>query len=140
MDTAYRKDQNFWHMVSSLVYVGFIGVSALVLYRVNGHLPTKIETKDIFFIGLAIFRLTRLFTYDLVMSFVRDFFAKYEKGLGRTINNLLDCPWCTSVWMAIVVVFFYFLTPYAWYPIFLLAMAGGAAFIQITIWKIGLEK
>ena len=137
---AYRKNQNFWHFVSTMAYVALLAATAMVLYWKNGALPKGIEVKDWILIVFAIFRLTRMFVYDSVMSFVRDNFSEYEKGPGRTVCNLLDCPWCTSVWMALPVVFFYFLTPIAWYPIFILAVAGMGAFIQITIWKIGLEK
>jgi len=41
------------------------------------------------------------------------------------------------MWIAFFVSFFYFLTPYAWFPIFFLAIAGVSSFIQLTINLIG---
>lgn len=136
----YRKDQNFWHAVFVLVYLILVGASLYTINMVRGAIPTAVPLLDLALIAFAVFRLIRLFTYDMVMSFVRDYFVQYEKGPGRTIWKLLDCPWCTGVWMAWVVVTAYFITPYAWYVIFLLAMAGAGSYLQIIIWKVGLEK
>ena len=59
------------------------------------------------------------------------------KGIRRTILELLDCPWCTGVWISLFVVFFYFYTPYFWFPLFVLAVSGLATFIQLSASVIG---
>lgn len=104
---------------------------------------------DFFILVLASFRLTRLFVYDKITQFVRDFFQrttlvdgvivreKYGRGPLRTLSDLLDCPWCTGVWVALPVIFFYFYTPFAWYPLLLLAVTGFATFIQLSANAIG---
>lgn len=134
-----HSDQPFWHFVFSAFFV-FLVASSLFYLKSENKLPNKIDPFDFILLSLAVFRLIRLFVYDMVTDFVRNYFAKYQKGPGKTIYRLLDCPWCTGVWMAFFVSFFYFATPMAWFPIFILALAGLATFIQITIWKIGLEK
>jgi hypothetical protein len=132
----YKRNQYYWHFIFSTVFVALVAFS-LIYLKSHSRLPRRIPTFDFILLGLATFRLVRLFTYDLVTNFVRDHFKKYQSGSGRTIWHLLDCPWCSGVWAALVVTFFYFATPYAWYPILILAIAGVGSFIQITILKIG---
>jgi len=130
------NDQYFWNFVYSVLFVLLVMLSWFYLKSI-GPMPDKIPVFDFILLALAIFRLIRLFVYDSITNFIRDHFAKYENGPGKTLSNLLGCPWCTGVWMAFGVVFFYFATPFAWYPILILALAGTASFIQVTIRKIG---
>jgi energy-converting hydrogenase Eha subunit G len=55
----------------------------------------------------------------------------------RTLADLFGCPWCFGTWAALVVVFFYFLTPYAWFAIAVLAVAGIGSLIQLAANLIG---
>jgi hypothetical protein len=73
------------------------------------------------------------------MSWVRDYFGQFEKGPRRAIHSLLGCPWCSGTWMAILVAYLYFLVPIAWPFLLVLALAGMGSFIQIVIWRIGVE-
>ena len=131
-----RSDQPFWHFVFSTFFVFLVTVSLFYL-KSKGKLPHKISTFDFILLSLATFRLIRLFVYDDVTDFVRGYFAKSQRGPKKTAFDLLDCPWCTGVWMAFLVAFFFFATPLAWFPILVLALAGVATFVQITIYKIG---
>lgn len=147
-------DQDFWNVVYSVLFLVFCTVLVKILLYVRGSLPVSIPLFDVVLISLATFRLTRLFVYDKITRFVRDFFflahesyteegvtyfAKKERMHGplRTVYELLTCPWCFSVWAATVVVFFYFLTPSAWLPIFVLAISGIASVMQISANAIG---
>lgn len=135
-EEKYVNEQYFWNFVYSVLFVVLVALSMLYL-RSIGRLPHKIPTFDFILLALATFRLIRLFVYDSVTNFVRDHFAQYKTGPGKTLRNLINCPWCTGIWMALIVTFFYFATSLAWYPILLLALAGTASFVQITILKIG---
>lgn len=130
------NDQYFWNFAYSVLFVALIGASVYYL-KTSNKLPLTIPVFDFILLILATFRLIRLFVYDSVTSFIRDHFEQYEKGPGKTTRHLLDCPWCTGIWMALFVSFVYFATPLAWYPLLVLAIAGAATFIQITIYKIG---
>jgi hypothetical protein len=147
-------DQDIWNSVYSVLFLFFCSVLVKILISVRGSLPTSISFFDTVLIVLATFRLTRLFVYDKITRFIRDFFflahesyteegvtyfAKKERMHGplRTAYELLTCPWCFSVWAATVVTFFYFLTPSAWLPIFILAISGVATVIQISSNAIG---
>jgi hypothetical protein len=131
-----NKDQIIWNFIFTVAYLFLIFISGWILYSLN-RLPISIGIFDFFILSLATFRLIRLFVYDYITKYIRDYLGKFESGPGKTIFNLLDCPWCTGVWMALFTSFFYFLTPFAWYPLFLLAIAGMATYLQLIILKIG---
>ncbi len=149
-----RNNQVFWYLAYILFFVAILTFSALILARVNGGLPSGITTFDLVLIILATFRLTRLFVYDKVSKFFRDWFldeenlisqdgelliarTRPEDGPRRTGLELLECPWCVGVWFAALVVFFYYLTPITWYFILILAVSGVSTFIQILANMIG---
>lgn len=134
-----RNEQGLWHGIFMVLYAVLVAIGGYWIYRVNDGIPTTIPLVDIALISLANFRLVRLFTYDSVSDFIRLYFRQYKTGPGKTMYHLLSCPWCTGVWMALFIVTAYFLTGYAWYPIFILAIAGIGTYLQIIIWKVGLE-
>ncbi len=156
MTTNIEKQNNqvFWYIAYILFFIALTIVSVLILIRINGGLPSGIATFDLVLIILATFRLTRLFVYDKVSKFFRDWFLDEEElisedgevliarmrpedGPRRTGLELLECPWCVGVWFATFVVFFYYLTPVAWYFILILAVSGVSTFIQILSNMIG---
>lgn len=150
-----RNNQAFWYFAYVVFFVAVIIVSAIILVRVNDGLPSGIGGFDFILITLATFRLTRLFVYDKVSKFFRDWFldetdlidtesgevlvvrTKPTDGPRRTAIELLECPWCVGVWFAVLVAFFYYLTPNAWYFILILAVAGVSSVVQIFANMIG---
>ncbi len=135
MDEPQTKNKAFWNFIFTIIYAALFAAS-LYFLNIGGKLKSQIKIFDFFLLGLAVFRLTHLFVYDFITGYIREYFAKFQKGPGKTISNLLSCPWCTSIWMALLVGFFYFLTPYAWYAIFVIALAGIAIFFEIIILRI----
>ncbi len=98
---------------------------------------------DFVIISLASFRMIRLFVYDSMTKFFREQFydAKVTKtgkvtlyipkgGPRRTLVDLMNCPWCFGVWASTIVLFFYLLTPWAFFPILILAVSGVATSLQ----------
>lgn len=128
---------HIWHTAFSLFFFGLAVFMVIHLDREN-LLPTWIPLFDFALIVLAVFRLTRLFVYDSITSFIRGWFygAPKHTFLG-TLNTLINCPWCTGLWFGLIVSYFYFLTPYAWFFIFFLAVAGLGTFVQILMNMIG---
>ena len=143
----------------SLLFSCFFSVLVAVfgysIFMVKGSLPTSIPIFDFFILILASFRLTRLFVYDSIAQFVRDVFIdksstwdskkeqnivsrnKPKKGIKRKFYELFACPWCFGVWITFVVVFFYFVTPVAWFILLALAIAGVSTLIQLLANLIG---
>ena len=151
---SHKDDQNFWNIIYSIFFIAFCLLLGKILIQTRGSLPTYISTFDLTLIILATFRLTRLFVYDKITRFLRDlffhvnetytaegvtYFEKKERMHGplRTVYELLTCPWCLSIWAAVVIVFFYFLSPLAWLPILVLAVSGVASFVQLLANTVG---
>ncbi len=149
-----KNNQNAWNFLYTLFFVAVFAGSMWVIQVVNGTLPTFISLGDFLLIALATFRLVRLFVYDKITKFFRDWFmvsreVKGERGEimiarslpldgpRRTAADLLACPWCTGVWFAMLISFFYFLTPYSWYVILILAISGVATMVQLFANMIG---
>jgi hypothetical protein len=92
-----------------------------------------VPVRDLVLIALATFRLVRLFTYDVITQFIRDWFVGARpRSFGDTLGALINCPWCTGLWFSFIVVFFYFATPFAWPVILVLAIAAIASFFQVA--------
>lgn len=124
---------HFWHTALSLFYA-IIAVLAYLWLETNGRLPGPgtVPVLDIALITLAVARLVRLFTYDNITQFIRDWFKDAEPRTFRgSLGTLINCPWCTGLWWALIAGFFYFATPIAWYGILVLAIASLASYLQL---------
>ncbi len=78
-------------------------------------LPERPQLSDLLLLGVATHKLGRLIARDVVTSFVRAPFTRYEsqgdlpnevnerargRGLRRAIGELLVCPPCVDTWVA----------------------------------------
>lgn len=127
----------FWNIVYGLFFLAlvFSGTGWLVEH---GFMARYIALGDFLLIALAIFRLVRLTSYDVITQFIRDAVAGAPKGtFVGTFSELVHCPWCTGLWFSFFVVFFYYATPVAWPIILILALAGVASVFQILSNLIG---
>lgn len=135
---------HFWNLTLTLFYavVVLLGVWWLATNRLIFY---DVPVRDLILISLATFRLVRLFSYDVIMQFVRDWFkdARPDSFL-HTLGALINCPWCTGLWFSFLVVFFYFATPYSWPVILVLALAAFASLFQVFAnylgWSAELKK
>lgn len=136
-------DQYFWNAVFSLFFLVLVVMGTIILDTESYRPIDTFTLLDFALIALATFRLVRLFVYDAVTKFFREQFwdaktvgkdtvlQKPLRGPRRTLADLLSCPWCFGVWAAAAVVFCYALTPYAYYIVVFLAVAGVATFVQL---------
>lgn len=137
------SEQYFWSFVFSVFFLILVIMGAIIL-----DTEARIEWVDLTMVDylimlLASWRLTRLFVYDAITRFVREQFKDVvkvgrgyrletpKKGPRRLLAELLECPWCTSVWTSSVVVFLYLLTEYAVFPFVLLGLSAVVSFLQI---------
>ena len=139
------KNERTWNIILFFFYLIILVGALYPLYRIHGEIPYSISIFDTVLIIFATFRIVRLFVYDHIMQFFRDIFIEkdkkfgecYDSGFRASVTHLLACPWCMSTWAAFFVVFFYFLTPLAWFPIFVVAISGFASLLQITTNLVG---
>ncbi len=156
MDTSLKEEVNTrLEFILALFFMAvMIGISWLYYRRELTDL-THISIFEFFIIVLAVFRLTRLFVYDGIMKYVRDLCLIKERvkdeatgkekiichkptvGLRKVLADLLACPWCVGVWLSAAVIILYTTVAASHLIIFILAVAGLASFVQITINGIG---
>lgn len=144
-------DQYFWNFVFGVFFLGLFVMGAIILDTEAYLTRDTLTLFDIVLISLASFRLTRLFVYDNMTKLIREQFldaevatrggkvtlVKPKTGPRRTLADLFSCPWCFGCWSASTVVFFYLLTPMAYFPTLVLAVSGVATFIQILANLVG---
>ena len=127
----------FWNLVFSAFFVSLAFGGLGVLSGIRG-LPQSVPFFDLILMILATFRLTRLVVYDSIFQFFRNWFlGRKAEGFLGTLGTLVNCPWCVGLWFALFVVFFYYLTPGAWFFILFLAIAGVASVLQVGANLIG---
>lgn len=153
MNNPFRDKQNFWNFIFSVIFAVLLFIMTFKLawwHRGNFIMP-KISLGDFLLMSLAVFRLIRLFSYDKITQFARDIFLDIEydskgeivsrikpaPGFRRTVVELLDCPWCTGVWVTLFVAFFYLWTPVSHFAVMVLAVAGVATLFQLSANAIG---
>jgi len=142
-------DQYFWNVVFLVFFLLLVVMGAIIL-QTESRIPlSELSLVDYILITLATWRLTRLFLYDVITKFFREQFwdlvkvgkgyemEKPKFGPRRTLADLLSCPWCFSTWSAAIVIFFYLLTPYAVFPVLILAFSVVASFLQIVANLVG---
>lgn len=148
-----KEDQNLWNFLFSLLFVIVLALSIWAIREINGDFPTSIPVFDFVLLVLAAFRITRLIVYDKIARWFRELFADtreheeggvifvevkpYGVGVRHTIHDLLQCPWCIGIWSALIVSFFYFIFPWAWFVILFLAVAGVSSLVQVSANLIG---
>lgn len=142
-------DQYFWNFVFTAFFLILVVMGSIILETESRILFTDLSLTDYVLITLASWRLTRLFVYDLITKFFREQFwdvvkvgrghqlEKPKGGARRTLADLMDCPWCFGVWATAMVTFFYLITPYAVFPVVMLALSAVATFLQLTSNLIG---
>lgn len=138
MPKLLEHEQDFWNVISSALFM----ILATWISWIAVQRGIKIERLPIIhliILTLATFRLIRLFTYDDVTGFLRNYLANFSTGARRTLFNLIDCPWCSGAWIALIVTYVYVLIPGSIVFFSIMAMAGLATYLQIIIWKVGWE-
>lgn len=127
----------FWNIVFSIFFAAIVIKGALWLTDGGRYIPA-VSAFDLTLLSLAIFRLIRLTSYDVITKFIRDAVAPAPRDsfLG-TFSQLVNCPWCTGLWFSFFVVFAYYATPAAYPIIIVLALAGVASFFQVLANLVG---
>jgi hypothetical protein len=121
----------------TVVYFVFFTLLASLIRRTTGT-KKEVAGADIFLLGLATYRLSRLISYDRVTQYLRFPFIEPGKGaeqiegtreepkgegLQYVIGQLLTCAYCSSVWAGTFNSAIYLLSPRVG-RLFLLSMAS----------------
>lgn len=138
------KNEKSWNILLTILYPVLIAFFLWLFYSTFETAPSGLEPFEFILLSLAVFRLIRLFVYDRITQFVRDWFIDgtpcdcmdggqcARSGFNSAISHLFSCPWCVGVWAALPLVFFYFYTPFTFFLVVVLAVAGAGSFIQLV--------
>jgi hypothetical protein len=86
---------------------------------------------DYTILALAVFRLTRLVTTDVIFNPVREKIWKKSPPHKNGVGYLITCDWCTSIWTSSLVFTMYKIaTEPAIFVCSILALAGVAGLIS----------
>jgi hypothetical protein len=122
---------HFWNTVLSLFFLILVLVSIDIL-SAQGRIYYQIPVRDLVLMALAIFRLIRLFTYDRITLFIREWFVDAKPDTFRhTLGVLINCPWCIGLWFSWMIVTLYFSTIYSWPIILVLSLAALGSLLQV---------
>ena len=119
--------EKIFNFISALAYLFFVGLSVYFMTR-KGVSLSHIGLSDVCMIILATCRLARMIVYEKVFGLIRYLISLYLKfPVVRSLNNLITCPWCTGVWVALIIVDIYYLIPFGNYLIIFLAVSAVAS-------------
>jgi len=151
-----RDSLYFWNIVTTIAFVVVITKMVAITGTDAMHVIADISPFHFLLISFTTFRLTRLIVADHITQWLRDLcmkkvsindpltgviFVKQEKhpkGFRRLISDILGCPWCVGVWIALGVVALYYvavteLFPSAWMIILVFSLAGAAELIYAIV-------
>ncbi len=109
-------------------YLALWAVFVLSMHRAGAVWPHAVSGMDVLLLCLATFRVTEVVTEEKVARCLRAPFCEIKRmggpdgtevqeevpagrGLRRGIGEMLLCPWCTSIWVATLLTFFWILAP-----------------------------
>jgi hypothetical protein len=98
----------------ALLFNALFGAAVLLIRRSGRELPERMHERDVFLIGTATHKLSRLIAKERVTAVLRSPFtelrgrggpAEFDErargtGVRRAIGELLVCPWCVGLWIA----------------------------------------
>lgn len=137
-----------WNIISSVFFV-LLSLAMYFIFLKFAPNDLSLNVSDIVILTLANYRLIRLFIYDNITLFVREYFmdlrivdGKYSyhnsvNAFKLTMHKLLNCPWCFGVWTTFISAFFYFSFPSLKIIFILLAVAAVASFLILLSNLIG---
>jgi len=131
-----QKTWNFWATMFFLLCIVGLGF----LLEKKGITRKDFTLGNIVLMVLATYRLTRILVFDKIFKLFRDFFRTHQRlYVFYVIKEIITCPWCAGVWVALIIVAVYFLIPFGDLFVILLTISGIASFIVILVNYVGLS-
>ena len=136
----HGKEQDVWNFISIIFFVLVFVLMYYFFIKDNVILFSTVSLLDIFLLSFATLRTIRLLSYDKITLFKRNFFGRFDSGPGKTIYEVLICPWCVGIWVALFLIPVYFLTEVGKIFVLILAIAGIGSFLQVIVNSVGSRK
>lgn len=146
----------FWNIITTIVFVVVVIKIVVIAGADAVQVVADISPFHFILVSLATFRLTRLFVADHITAWVRNLFMKkviindpltgavfvrqekYPNGIMRLTSDILGCPWCTGVWVALGTMVLYYMAitdmlSAGWVIILIAALSGAAEIIYVVV-------
>ena len=151
-----RDSLYVWNIITTIIFIVVV-VKAVTIAGVDSmQVIAGISPFHFLLVSLTTFRLTRLFVSDHITQWIRDLCMKevsindpltgaifvrkekHLKGLRRLISDILGCPWCVGVWVALGAIALYYVAvtdifPAGWIVILVFGLAGSAELIYAVV-------
>jgi hypothetical protein len=133
------EQQKSWNFLATVFYV-FCLVALGYGLKQFGITREDFQLGDIALMSIATYRLTRILVFDKIFKLFRDFLKSREKlYVFYVIREIITCPWCAGVWVALIITALYFMVPFGDIFIILLTISGIASFLVVSVNFIGLS-
>ena len=124
-----ERAHNAWNFSSVFFFFALLA-GAGYLFSKAGIDIRDITFKESVVIILAIYRLTRIVVFEQIFRFLRNSLKRRKDlYLIGTIHDIVTCPWCSGVWVSLIILVFYYLVPYGDLMTYVLALAGVASLL-----------
>jgi hypothetical protein len=133
------NQEKSWNFLATLFFIAAIILLGWSMDK-TGKTIEDVKLLDLCMMMLATYRLTRILVFDKIFKLFRDFIRSRSRlYLFFVIREIITCPWCAGVWVALVIVTLFYFIPYGRLFIYLLAISGVASFFVVFINNIGLS-
>ncbi|HWC57654.1 MAG TPA: DUF1360 domain-containing protein [Candidatus Paceibacterota bacterium] len=149
--TSSYWGQKILDIVFAFIFVVLIIFVSKRLYFF-GIITSRLNLLTLVVLVFAVFRITKLFIADHITQWFRDLFLivtiekngdnikiirKFpKKGLRREIALLLDCPWCTSIWISVAVLYLWVRHPATHFFFYIMAFSGLSVLLYLGMNKL----
>jgi hypothetical protein len=134
-----NEQQKTWNFWATLFFILCLTGLGFALER-KGITRKDFTLGNIALMVLATYRLTRILVFDKIFKLFRDFFRTHQQHyVFYVIKEIITCPWCAGVWVALIIVTIFFLVPFGQLFVILLTISGIASFIVIVVNYVGLS-
>ena len=124
-----ERKHNAWNFSSVFIFFILL-VGTGFLFRLKEIDIEEITLKESIVITLAIYRLTRIIVFEQIFKFFRNSLKRHKDlYLIGTIYSIVTCPWCTGVWVSLIILIFYYIIPFGDLMTYVLALAGVASIL-----------
>ncbi len=134
-----NHQQKSWNFLATLFYIACLVALGFGLKSI-GVTKEDFGIGDIVLMSIATYRLTRILVFDKIFKLFRDFLKSRDNlSVFYVIREIITCPWCAGVWVALIVTAIYFMVPFGDIFIILLTISGIASFLVVSVNFIGLS-
>lgn len=128
-----EEKYHIWNYFFIFLFIVILGVFTLYLSQRAVIRPPGLVV--LILLALATYRATRLITKDKILNQFREKVKKKgeHNSFFYTINELLVCSWCVSVWVGLILTMLYYTTQLSIPLLVILSISAVASILQVIM-------